>query len=79
MANKKKINFEKINEKTMSQLKKFVAARVAIAKEDRRFKEIIKPLNHRLEEIYKNRENDLAQGMDRDSVIRKHSSIDTEN
>lgn len=79
MANKKKINFENINEKAMNQLKKFVTARVAIAKEDRRFKEIIKPLNHRLEEIYKNRENDLAQGMDRDSVIRKHSSIDTEN
>lgn len=76
---KKTINFEGINTVAMEQIKAFAAARIAIAKEDRRFKEIIKPLNHRLEEIYKNRENDLAQGMDRDSVIRKHSSIDTEN
>lgn len=79
MANKKKINFEKINEKAMNQLESFVSARIAIAKEDRRFKEIIKPLNHKLEEIYKNRDNDIAQGMDKDEVLRKYSSVETEN
>lgn len=79
MANKKKINYDNINETTKSYLKDFVNARIAIAKEDKRHKEVIKPLNHRLEEIYKNRENDFQQGMDRDEVVRKHSSLETES
>lgn len=76
---KKTINFKGINAVAMEQIKAFAAARIAIAKEDRRFKEIIKPLNAKLEEIFKNRENDLAQGMDKDEVYQKHSTVETEN
>lgn len=76
---KKTINFEGINTVAMEQIKAFAAARIAIAKEDRRFKELIKPLNAKLEEIFKNRENDLAQGMDKDEVLKKYSTVETEN
>ncbi|KAI4438935.1 hypothetical protein FMM80_00685 [Schaedlerella arabinosiphila] len=75
----KKINFEKINAKAMAQVQNFAAARVSIAKEDRRFKEIIKPLNKKLDKIFEDRENDLAQGIDKEEVFRKHSTIETEN
>lgn len=79
MANKKKINFENINEKAMNQLKKFVTARVAIAKEDARYKKEVEPLYKRLESALDNREKELAQGMDRDNVIRKYPIADIEN
>lgn len=75
----KKINYEKINVTAKTQLEKFIAARVAIAKEDRRYKEIIQPLNKKLEELFKNRENDIAQGMDKDEVLKKYSTVETEN
>lgn len=79
MANKKKINFENINEKAMSQLEKFVAARVAIAKEDARYKKEVEPLYKRLESALDNREKDLAQGLNRDDVIRKYPIAEIEN
>lgn len=75
----KKINFEKMNIKARNQIQAFAVARVSIAKEDRRFKEIIKPLNKKLDKIFEDRENDLAQGMDKEEVFRKHSTIETEN
>ena len=75
----KKINFEKINAKAIAQVQNFAAASVSIAKEDRRFKEIIKPLNKKLDKIFEDRENDLAQGIDKEEVFRKHSTIETEN
>ena len=57
----KKINFEKINAKAIAQVQNFAAARVSIAKEDRRFKEIIKPLNKKLDKIFEERENAIRK------------------
>lgn len=76
---KKTINFENMSNESMAQLKDFAESRIAIAKEDLRYKSAMKPLKAKLETIRQNRENDLAQGMSLDDVIRKHSSVDAEN
>lgn len=73
------IDYSKINVSSFSHLKDFVSARIAIAKEDIRHKTESKRLKEKLEEIHKNRENDLIQGIALDDVIRKHSTIDAEN
>ena len=58
------INFESIDSKSLAYLNAFVAARIAIAKEDMRHMAKMKPLK--------------ANGMDLDDVIRKHSSIEVD-
>ena len=73
------INYNKIDVKSLSYLKDFMDARIAIAKEDIRHKDENKRLKDKLDEIHKNRENDLAQGIPLDDVIRKHSTVETEN
>lgn len=75
----KKINYEKMDVKAMAQIQNFAVARVSIAKEDRKFKEIIKPLNKKLDKIFEDRENDLSHGMDKEEVFRKHPTVETEN
>jgi len=73
------INFESIDSKSLAYLNAFVAARIAIAKEDIRHKTESKRLKEKLEEIHKNRETDLSHEMALEDVIRKHPTIDTEN
>lgn len=72
------INFESINSKSLAYLNAFVAARIAIAKEDMRHMAEMKPLKAKLEAIHENREIDLKNGMDLDDVIRKHSSVEVD-
>lgn len=76
---KASIDYSKINVQSLSYLKDFMSARVLIAKEDIRHKAESKRLKEKLEEIHKNRETDLSQGMALDNVIRKHSTVETEN
>lgn len=76
---KKPIDFTQINEKALSQLKNFSAARIAIAKEDQRHKEVISPLKKQLEALHENRENDINAGISRDEVIMKYSTIEVDN
>lgn len=70
------INFETIDSKSLAYLNAFVTARISIAKEDQRHKDVIKPLKNKLEVIYKNRENDIAQGIPLNDVIQKHSTLE---
>lgn len=70
------INFETINSKSLAYLNAFVAARISIAIEDQRHKDVIKPLKNKLEVIHKNRENDIAQGIPLNDVIQKHSTLE---
>ena len=72
------INFESIDSKSLAYLNAFVAARIAIAKEDMRHMAKMKPLKAKLDAIHENREIDLKNGMDLDDVIRKHSSIEVD-
>lgn len=73
------INYNKINVQSLSYLKDFMSARIAVAKEDVRHKDENKRLGAKLEEIHKDRESDLAQGIPLDDVIRKHSTVEAEN
>lgn len=70
------INFESLDSKSLAYLNAFVAARIAIAKEDMRHMAEMKPLKAKLEAIHENREIDLKNGMNLDDVIRKHSSVE---
>lgn len=72
------INFESIDSKSLAYLNAFVAARIAIAKEDMRHMAEMKPLKAKLEAIHENREIDLKNGMNLDDVIRKHSSVEVD-
>jgi len=72
------INFESIDSKSRAYLNAFVAARIAIAKEDMRHMAEMKPLKAKLEAIHENREIDLKNGMNLDDVIRKHSSVEVD-
>lgn len=76
---KKPIDFTQINEKALAQLKNFSVARIAIAKEDQRHKEVISPLKKQLEAIHENRENDINAGLSRDEVIMKYSTVEVDN
>lgn len=73
------INFTKMNKEAMAQINNFAKSRIDMAKEDIRFKKEIKPLKQKLESIRADRENDLKQGMNRDEVISKYSTLDVEN
>lgn len=75
---KKTINFNSINADSLKYMENFRDARIAIAKEEQRHKEVIKPLRAKLESIHTDRENDLAQGLPMDDVLRKHSTVETE-
>lgn len=75
---KASVNFESIDSKSLAYLNAFIAARIAIAKEDVRHLAEMKPLKAKLEAIYENREIDLKNGMNLDDVIRKHSSVEVD-
>ena len=76
---KNQINFTKMNEETMAQLRTFKDCALAIAKEDLRFKAEVKPLKAQLESILSNRENDLAQGFSIDEVAQKFPRLEVDN
>ncbi len=75
---KKPIDFSAIDTKVIEQLKKFVATRVAIAKEDARHKEVLKPLLLKLEAIQEKREVNLNAGMSTDDVIRQFPTLEVD-
>ncbi len=75
---KNTINFKKMSEESKKQLKTFKDTAVDIAKEDIRHKDAMKPLKARLQAILENRENDLAQGMALDDVLKKHSRVEVD-
>lgn len=72
------INFKSINSKSFTYLNAFVAARIAIAREDMRHMAEMKPLKAKLEAIHETREIDLKNGIALDDVIRKHSSVEVD-
>ena len=76
---KNQINFTKMSQEAMSQLTTFKENALLIAKEDLRFKEAMKPLKAKLEEILSNRENDLAQGLSLEEVCDKFPRLDVDN
>lgn len=76
---KNQINFTKMNEETMAQLRTFKDCALAIAKEDLRFKAEVKPLKVQLESILSNRENDIAQGMSVEEVAQKFPRLEVDN
>lgn len=76
---KNQINFTKMSNEATMQLVSFKENALAIAKEDLRFKETMKPLKAKLEEILSNRENDLAQGLSLEEVCDKFPRIDVDN
>lgn len=76
---KNQINFSKMSKEATAQLHTFKESALAIAKEDLRFKAELKPLKAQLETILANRENDLAQGMDLDTVLEKFPRIEVDN
>lgn len=78
IMSKAPINFNSINTDSLGYLQNFADARIAIAKEDQRHKEVLKPLRAKLDTIHQNRETDLAQGLSLDDVLQKHSTVETE-
>lgn len=76
---KNQINFSKMSKEASAQLNTFKESAHAIAIEDLRYKAEIKPLKAQLEKILADRENDLAQGMDLDTVLEKFPRIEVDN
>lgn len=76
---KRQIDFSQINETALSHLQNFAAARIAIAKEDQRHKEVLSPLKKQLEVLHENRENDINAGLPRDEVLIKYSTVEVDN
>lgn len=76
---KKQIDFTQINESALEQLKKFSAARIAIAKEDQRHKAEKKSLSAQLDAIHENRELNIKAGLPRDEVLIKFSTLEIDN
>lgn len=76
---KNQINFSKMSKEASAQLNTFKESALALAKEDLRYKAEVKPLKAQLETILANRENDLAQGMDLDTVLEKYSRVEVDN
>ena len=76
---KRPIDFSQINEKALAQLKNFSAARIAIAKEDLRHKEVISPLKKQLEAIQENRKLNIENGLPRDEAIIQFSTVEIDN
>lgn len=73
---KKAIDFTQMNKSALTQLEKFAAARIAIAKEDQRHKAEKKSLNAQLEAIHENRELNIKAGFPRDEVLIKFSTLE---
>lgn len=76
---KNQINFTKMSNEATMQLVSFKENALAIAQEDLRFKDVMKPLKAQLEAILANRENDLAQGISLEDVLEKYPRIDVDN
>ena len=76
---KKAIDFSQIDPKALVHLQNFAAARIAIAKEDQRHKEVLSPLKKQLEALKESRENDINAGLPRDEVLIKYSTVDIDN
>lgn len=76
---KNQINFSKMSEEAMTQLRTFKESALAIATEDLRFKSEMKPLKAQLENILANRQNDLNNGMSVEEVSAKFPRIEVDN
>lgn len=76
---KNQINFSKMSNEAMAQLKSFKESALALASEDLRFKAEIKPLKAQLEVILTNRQNDIDNGLQVDEVIAKFPRVEVDN
>ena len=76
---KNQINFTKMNEMAKKQVQDFKDYAFFLAQEDLRFKAEIKPLKAQLDVILTNRENDLAQGLALEDVLKKYPRVDVDN
>lgn len=76
---KNQINFTKMSKEVTAQLHTFQESALALAKEDLRFKEEIKPLKAQLETILTNRQNDLEQGLSVEEVAQKFPRLEVDN
>lgn len=73
------INFTKMSKEATLQLNTFKDSALKIAKEDLRFKSVIKPLNAKLENILKNRQIELDNGMSVEDASTKFPRIEVDN
>ena len=73
------INFTKMSKEATLQLNNFKDSALKIAKEDLRFKSVIKPLNAKLENILKNRQIELDNGMSVEDASAKFPRIEVDN
>lgn len=73
---KNQINFTNMSKEASAQLHSFKESALAIAKEDLRFKDEMKPLKAKLEVILANRQNDIDNGMSIDEVTAKYSRVE---
>nr|DAV24349.1 MAG TPA: hypothetical protein [Bacteriophage sp.] len=73
------INFTKMSKEARVQLNTFKDSALKIAKEDLRFKSVIKPLNAKLENILKNRQIELDNGMSVEDASAKFPRIEVDN
>lgn len=73
------INFTKMSKEATLQLNTFKDSALKIAKEDLRFKSVIKPLNAKLENILKNRQIELDNGMSVEDASAKFPRIEVDN
>lgn len=76
---KRPIDFTQINETALAHLQNFAAARIAIAKEDQRHKEVLSPLKKQLEALHENRMINIKAGLSRDEAIIQFSTVEVEN
>ena len=75
---KNQINFSKMSKDAAGQLKTFKESAIALAKEDLRFKEEMKPLKEKLENILSKRNYDLEAGLPLDEVVAKYSRVEVD-
>ena len=76
---KNQINFSKMSNETKAQLAQFKESAIALAKEDLRYKEVVKPLKAQLENILANRQNDIDNGMSVEEVAQKFPRLEVDN
>lgn len=76
---KNQINFAKMSQEATMQLQSFKESALAIAVEDLRFKDEMKPLKAKLDAILANRDNDMKQGMSVDEVVVKFPRTEIDN
>lgn len=76
---KNQINFTKMSNETMEQLRTFKACAIKLATEDLRFKAEVKPLKAQLESILAERQNGLDNGKTVEEVSVEFPRLEVDN